>query len=326
MGRHAVIGARGQIGQLLVDELVARGHEVVAVAHGWAAPDRRPGVECRGADAADPAVLSAALAGCEVAHAVLGLPYRSAVWEAQWPPLMGGVLDAAERAGCRLVYLDNLYAYGQVDGPITEDTPLRPVSRMDRARAATSEILLAAASRGAPVTIGRAGDFLGPGASSSSAGERFFAGVLARDTPVRRVRWLGRPDARHCWAGTPTVAAALATLGETPDPGPLWLLPVHGPITGRELCNTLGRVAGCRVVPRATPTWAVRLAGLADPEARAAAGQMYQLTGDQVLDDRRWRARFPVGGPTLEGLLADTLAWFAGRPADAAAAGHGGGR
>lgn len=313
MTKAAVIGARGQIGRLLVEELRRRGWAVVAIerSSGGAAGGYAAGVERCPVDAGDVEALTRALAGCDVAYSVLGLPYRADVWEAQWPPLMAGVAEAARRAGSRLVYLDNLYGYGRVEGPITEETPLRPVSRMGRARAVTAEQLLQGET---PVVIGRAADFVGPGAVASSAGAQVFGPVVRGTGPVRRVPWLGDPRRLHSWAGTGTVAAALATLGEDPDgPRGVWLLPVYRPVTGHDFCEALGRVAGCTVTPRSVPTWAVRLGGVVRPDLRAVAQGMYQLTSDQVVDDRQWRQRFPVDELDFEDLLAEALRWFTDR-------------
>lgn len=308
---HAVIGARGQIGQLLVTELSRRGHEVVAVASSWdGATQSGSGVERRTADAGD-ASLDRALAGCGTVYSVLGLPYRADIWQTRWLPLMRSVLTASRAAGCRLVYLDNLYAYGPHDGAINEDTPMRPVIRMGRARAEVAELLLTAASAGHPVVIGRSPDFVGPGAANSVAGQTLFRALVASSKPVRRVTWLGDPRTRHCWAPTPTVATSLALLGETdPLDAPVWMLPVLGPLTGLDFCAALGRVAGCSVRPRPVPPWAIRLAGLANPQLRAVADGLYHATADQIVDDSRWRARFPVDGPTLEEVLAEALMWF----------------
>ena len=71
------------------------------------------------------------------------------------------------------------------------------------------------------------------------------------------MEWIGNPGTRHCWNGTPSIAAALATLGEAADAdyGQVWHLPTYGPMTGYESCEVLGEVCGCEVAPRAvTPT------------------------------------------------------------------------
>ena len=38
---------------------------------------------------------------------------------------MRGIVAGAAASGARIVYADNLYAYGPVEGPLTEDLPSR---------------------------------------------------------------------------------------------------------------------------------------------------------------------------------------------------------
>ncbi|WP_016746288.1 NAD(P)-dependent oxidoreductase [Rhizorhabdus wittichii] len=57
----AIIGATGNVGRRLVDELERRGHEVTGIARSRPADD--PGVQLRLADANDPAALATAIAG-----------------------------------------------------------------------------------------------------------------------------------------------------------------------------------------------------------------------------------------------------------------------
>jgi nucleoside-diphosphate-sugar epimerase len=54
-------------------------------------------------------------------------PYQR--WAAEFPTLTQIIADAAAAAGARLVYADNLYAYGPVHGPITEDLPAQPTAK-----------------------------------------------------------------------------------------------------------------------------------------------------------------------------------------------------
>ena len=48
-------------------------------------------------------------------------PY--AKWADLHPPLMNAIIEGAAAAGARLVFGDNLYAYGPVDGPLTKTCP-----------------------------------------------------------------------------------------------------------------------------------------------------------------------------------------------------------
>ena len=73
-------------------------------------------------------------------------PYHR--WPELWPPLAAAMLAAAERTGAVLVTMSNLYGYGPVDGPMTEDLPLRPTTAKGRVRAAMWHDALAAHQAG----------------------------------------------------------------------------------------------------------------------------------------------------------------------------------
>src|SRR3954447_12350634 len=56
-------------------------------------------------------------------------------WLTDWPPLASALLTAAERSGAPLVAMNNLYGYGPVDGPMTEQAPLAATHPKLRLRA-----------------------------------------------------------------------------------------------------------------------------------------------------------------------------------------------
>jgi hypothetical protein len=68
---------------------------------------------------------------------------------------MHAVIEGAA-AGARLVFGDNLYAYGPVDGPRTEDLPYQARGPNGRVRARIAETLMRAHGSGRiRATIGR---------------------------------------------------------------------------------------------------------------------------------------------------------------------------
>lgn len=61
----AVLGASGRAGSEIVKELVARGHEVIAIARKPAAIPALPGVTAKAGDASDPAALAELIRGAD---------------------------------------------------------------------------------------------------------------------------------------------------------------------------------------------------------------------------------------------------------------------
>jgi nucleoside-diphosphate-sugar epimerase len=303
---HVVIGATGGAGGALVRELAGRGYRVRAVSRKPAA-GLPAGVEPLAADAADPAQTRKACAGAAVVYHCAQPPYQR--WAAEFPALTASVADAAAAAGARLVFADNLYAYGPVDGSITEDLPARAATRKGRVRALMAERLLAAHRSGTlQVAIGRSSDYYGPGGANSVVGEILFGAAVAG----RRARWLGRVDVPHSLSYLPDVARALAVLGVRPEaPGGVWHLPAAQPLTGRQVVGLIATALGRPVKVTATSGLALRVAGVFDSRARESTEILYQWERPFLLDASRFQRAFGPFEPTPHRqAVAATVAWF----------------
>ena len=117
---HVVIGAAGGTGAALVHELHRRGLAVRAVTRSGSAPDLPPGTQIVKADAANAASLRTAVAGAAIVYHAANVPYPR--WVAELPGITAAIRDATADAGAKLVFADNLYAYGPTTGAMTEAT------------------------------------------------------------------------------------------------------------------------------------------------------------------------------------------------------------
>jgi nucleoside-diphosphate-sugar epimerase len=109
------------------------------------------------------------------------------------PTLTQSIADPAAAAGARLVYADNLYAYGPVDGPITEDLPAQATTNKGRIRALMAERLLAAHHSGTlQVAIGRSSDYYGPGGANRVVATSCSARPSTADEPAGWAAWTCR--------------------------------------------------------------------------------------------------------------------------------------
>src|SRR3712207_1154219 len=122
---HVVVGASGATGRLVVRELVSRGKWVRAVNRSGRV-DVPEGVEVRKGEATDPNRMREVCRGAEVVYHC-GMPSFSR-WVELFPPMMEGVIEGAAATNAKLVFADDTWMYGKVDGPMTEDLPSRPVS------------------------------------------------------------------------------------------------------------------------------------------------------------------------------------------------------
>ena len=128
-----ILGAGGAIGNELAKDLAARNEPFRLVS-------RNPKAVAGAAEtlAADLSRLDdtvKAVSGCSVAFLVVGLKYDTKTWRELWPRIMRNAIEASKRANAKLVFFDNVYMYGKVDGPMTEETPFRPCSKKGEIRA-----------------------------------------------------------------------------------------------------------------------------------------------------------------------------------------------
>ena len=206
-GIHVVFGAGGA----LVRELAAQGKAVRAVTRSGRA-DVPVGVEVVAADAADPASARAASTGASVIYHAVNVPYPT--WPAVLPPAMAALIAAAGAADATLVYVDNAYAYGPVDRPMTEDMPAEATTKKGRLRARLAATLLAAHRAGTVrAVIGRGSDYFGPGVTNSVAGDRVFPALLGG----KKALWVGSLDQPHTMTYVDDFARVLITLGARPE-------------------------------------------------------------------------------------------------------------
>jgi nucleoside-diphosphate-sugar epimerase len=165
---QTILGAGGAIGTELLTELVRRQQPVRLVGRN---PKKVEGViETVSADLSDLAQTISAVAGSTVVHLLVGLKYDLKVWRELWPRIMSNAIEACKRENAKLIFFDNVYMYGKVVGPMTEESPFNPCSRKGEIRAQIATALLDEVKAGKLTgMIARSADFYGPDAKTSVA-------------------------------------------------------------------------------------------------------------------------------------------------------------
>jgi nucleoside-diphosphate-sugar epimerase len=301
---HVVMGT-GPLGLAVARHLAARGDRVRAAVRGGRA-DLPEGVDVVRADLAVAADARRACEGAAVVYHCANPPY--AKWPELYPPLMDAVIEGAAGAGAKLVFGDNLYAYGPVDGPLTEDLPSLAKGPNGRTRARIAETLMEAHGSGRiRATIGRASDFFGPYARQSTVGDRVFA----RAVEGKPAQVLGNPDLPHTVTFLEDFARALVMLGERDEAlGEAWHVPNAETVTMRRFVEMVFESAGHPARLRAAPSWGIAIAAPFDPTMRAVKEQLYQSERPWVVDSTRFERTFGWGATPLSEAVPPTVAWF----------------
>ena len=258
MSTHVIVGA-GAIGSATARLLSERGERVLLISRSGAGPDL-PGVRLVRADASDTAALTDLTRGAAVLYNCASPAYH--LWATDWPPLAAALLDAAQHSGAVLATVSNLYGYGQVTAPMTEDTPLRPHGPKGRVRVQMWRDALAMhEAELVRVTEVRSSDYIGPN-SHSQLGDRIVPRVLAG----KSVQVLRSADTPHSWTYVQDVARLLAIVGNDDRAwGRAWHVPSNAPRTQRDAINDLARIAAVEPVKVGEVSAAPVVNGIAGP-------------------------------------------------------------
>lgn len=304
MHMQTILGANGVIGRELARALPSYSERIRQVSR---SPGRvNPSDETVVADLLDAEATVRAVAGSEVAYLVAGLPYDTTVWREQWPRVMRNVIDACKRHGTRLVFFDNVYAYGRVEGVMTEETPFNPTSRKGEVRARIATTLLdEMRTGGLEAMIVRSADFYGSGATQSVVHATVFERLRGNKTP----QWLGSARAVHTFTYTPDAGRATAVLAQSPEAyGQTWHLPTsREAITGEEFVRLACELAGRPYRLQVAPRWMLRLMGVFVPVLRENDEMMYQFEHDYRFDSSKVEGAYGLAPTNYREGIAATL-------------------
>jgi len=267
------------------------------------------GAEFVSCDVLDDTAVQAAVDGVSQIVLTVGFTYDRAIWRTHWPRAMANVLAAAEAAGARLVFVDNLYMYGPRTSPLREDMALTDHGAKPAVRAAITRQWMKAQKEGrVQVAAVRASDFLGPGALQSHLGALGLA-ALAQGKPAMLTI---DPDQRHDFTYVPDIARAVLSLLDAPDAdfGQAWHVP-NAPIrTTREVLALGAAAAGVPLRIRRIPMSLLPALGLFNPMLRELSEMRFQWDRSYEVDSSKFARRFRVDATPFETSVPATIRSF----------------
>jgi len=301
MDLHVVVGA-GPVGTATARLLMERGHQVRVVTRSGSGPE---GAEHVAADAADAARLADLAEGAVAIYNCVNPTYSR--WEQDWPPIAAALLHAVESSGAVLATVGNLYGYGRVDAPMTEQTPLAATGHKGHVRNAMWRDALAAHEAGRIRTFEvRGSDYLG----GNSMLSYLVTPALRKN---RRAFVPADLDAPHTWTCTDDVAALLvAGVYDERAWGRVWHVPSTPPLSVRELTTIAAAQLGVEAKLTSMPYAVLWAAGLVNPMAKELRETQHQFRRPFVLDSTAARETFGLEPTPIEDAVRIDLA--AGEP------------
>ena len=277
------------------------------------------GIQIRRGDLADPASLSAAVAGIDVVYNIAALYRQAGLPDAIYHQVngagVGQLIEAAAKAGVhRVVHCSTVGVHGDVEHPpANEDAPLHPGDGYQVAKVEGERVAREAAARtGVEVVIARPSGIYGPGDRRLL---KLFRGVARRRFVI-----LGDGKIFYHLTYIDDLVEGFRLCGEAPRAaGRTYILAGAEVPTLNELAALIARDAGVPPPSLHLPVWPFWLAGAACETVCAPFGiepPLYRRRVDFFTKSRAFdisRAREELGyAPrvSLQDGIHRTMAWY----------------
>ena len=297
-----ILGAGGAISNQLMKLLAAKNQPFRLVGRN---PKTTPdATETLAADLTDEDQAIRAVAGSSVVYLLVGLKYDHKLWQEVWPRVMNNSIEACKRAGAKLLFFDNVYMYGKVSGPMTEQTPFNPCSKKGEIRAKIATTLIDESKAGGLVAmIARSADFYGPDTRNGVPNLLVFEPFAKR----RKASWLVNDSVPHSFTYTPDAAQSLVQLAERATAwNQTWHVPAApDPLTGKEFVALAAKEFGVAPKHRVLSRPILRIAGWFDPLVAESYEMLYQSDSPYLFDSSKFAREFGFAGtPYADGIRA----------------------
>jgi nucleoside-diphosphate-sugar epimerase len=308
--KHTILGAGGSIGNPLAYKLLETGREVRLVSR---SSFSIPGAEPVQADITSYRELLESVRESEVVYLVAGLKYEAKTWQELWPKIMRNSIDACKEVGAKLIFFDNVYMYGKVDGVMVETTPYNPCSKKGEIRAGIARMLEDEMTHhNFPALIARAADLYGPYATRSSVP---FIMVIDKLMHGKGAQWMVSAGLPHSYTYTLDCANALVLLANTPEAfKQVWHMPTFAPaIDGKAFTELVAKEAGVRAKYSVLPKIMVRFAGLFDKTISEIYEMLYQVEYEYHFDSSKFDNFFHYSPKSYAEGIRETLDFLKSR-------------
>lgn len=258
------------------------------------------------ADLTNPEQVLNAVEGSDVVYLTAGLQYKLNIWQTQWPIIMKNVISACKTHKAKLVFFDNVYAYGLVKGWMKEDTLVNPVSKKGEVRAQIAQMIMNEVERGSlDAIIARAADFYGPNTPLSFATVTVFQNLKRG----KKAQWFIDANKKHSMTYTPDAGKATAILGNTSSAyNQIWHLPTDkNALTGKEFIELTAKAFG--VEPRYTvlKKWMIQVVGTFIPVVKESIEMLYQNEHDYLFESTKFEKAFNFTPTSYQDGIAETV-------------------
>jgi len=308
--KHTILGAGGSIGNALTNELLKSKESVRLVSR---SNYSITGAESFKADITSYEETMNCVKGSDIVYLLAGLPYDRKVWKETWPKVMKNVIDACKNYGAKLIFFDNVYMYGLVEGKMTEQTPYNPCSIKGEIRANVANMLHNEMKHNnLQAIIARSADFYGPYAANTSL---LYFLAIDKMMKNKKAQWLVDDTKLHSFTYTLDCAKALNLLWNKDECyQQIWHLPTFSPaITGNEFIKIIAKELGIEPNYSLLKKWMLKIGGLFDKSIFEAQEMVYQSENDYQFDSTKFNNYFNFKPTSYEAGIHQTIEFYKGK-------------
>ena len=302
--KHTILGAGGSIGNPLAYELINEKQNVRLVSRSNFSIS---GAESVKADILSPVETLNSVKGSAVVYLCAGLPYNINTWSDLWPKVMQNTIDACKSTNAKLIFFDNVYMYGKVEGKMTETTPYNPCSKKGEIRAKIARNLEEEIQKkNINGIIARAADLYGPHATKNG-----MLHILVIDKLMRgkSAQWMVDAHKPHSFTYTLDSAKALVLLANREDSfNQVWHLPTFNPAPdGETMIKIVSKELGITPKYSILHKWMIQMAGFFDKTIGELYEMLYQSDTDYYFDSTKFNNAFGYEPVSYEQGVRETI-------------------
>ena len=302
--RHTILGAGGSIGNALTYELLKTKENVRLVSR---SSFSIPGTEAFKADISSYEETLNSVKDTDIVYLCAGLQYNVSVWSVMWPKIMQNTIDACKSVGAKLIFFDNVYMYGKVEGKMTETTPYNPCSKKGEIRAQIATLLEdEIKNKNINAIIARAADLYGPYATKTSVPYILVFDKLMHN---KHAQWTIDVYKTHSFSYTIDCAKGLQLLANKKEAfNQIWHLPTYNPAPdGKIFIEMAAKEIGVPAKYMVLKKWMVRMAGLFDHTVFELYEMLYQSEFDYYFDSSKFNEYFAYNPVTYQKGIQETI-------------------
>jgi len=249
------------------------------------------GALTKSADLTNETETDEAVKGSTIVILCPGLQYDIRIWNEKWPAIMTNAINACRKHNARLIFFDNVYMLGKVQGAMTEATPYNPVSKKGELRSKLATQLMDEVKAGnITAMIARAADFYGPNCKTSVLNSLVFD-KMAKD---KKAQWMVNDKFVHSFTFTPDCGKALWLLSQNENAwNQIWNMPTASPaLSGKEIISLASKIFNAPEKDFVISKGMIGLLGVFMRLMYEMKEMLYQYDSDYIFDSSKFNKAF----------------------------------